>query len=319
MEPHATDLTLDLDPVAQSRRIADRSFVNSLRSPAPWKAAVLTVGLWTQLLAAWVAALLGPWWMVVPAGVVIVICQQAMILWVHEASHHMLHSSKRLNDLWADLLFATPIGVNVKTYRANHLTHHSHLGEAADLDRWTFAFDVRGSKLLREMLLLAVGWYGLKVAWAKYGRALVAGREDVGDAPDPIRLAMAAAWNVALLGVCWLAGRWWLYPLLWLYPILSLTVLLNVVRSIAEHQPAPWTGDVDALAHPPVARTTVPTLWEKWVLYQANFNYHLEHHAFPYVPCSNLRRLHQHLVERGFYRDNPQFLQRSALAALART
>jgi hypothetical protein len=33
------------------------------------------------------------------------------------------------------------------------------------------------------------------------------------------------------------AGRWYLYFLLWAYPIIAVAIALNIVRTIAEHQP----------------------------------------------------------------------------------
>ena len=71
-------------------------------------------GLWAQLALAWSAALLGPFWLLPPVFVVICACQQAMLLWVHEASHKNLARSGRWNDAWTDLLVATPVGMTVR-------------------------------------------------------------------------------------------------------------------------------------------------------------------------------------------------------------
>src|SRR5712691_980101 len=91
------------DPVLACRRIVDREFVRSLRAYDFSRVVRLTLVLWGQLVAAWAVALLAPWWAVIPAALVIIVCQQAMVLWVHEGSHFSLHPSRRLNDLWADL------------------------------------------------------------------------------------------------------------------------------------------------------------------------------------------------------------------------
>ena len=123
--------------------------------------------------------------------------------------------------------------MNVATYRGNHWTHHQSLAGEGDRDRWTFAFDVRGWRLARTALGLLSGWYGLKVAWIKYGRGLVAGRAGKGERGNLGRLLIAACWNLGLLALCVAAGRWWLYFALWMYPVLSLTVLLNVLRTTA--------------------------------------------------------------------------------------
>jgi len=121
--------------------------------------------------------------------------------------------------------------------------------------------------------------------------------------------------NAGLLMLCFLAGRWYLYFLLWAYPIVAVGVALNIVRSVAEHQPdGPRLEGGREAAFRPVARTTVPNWFEKWVLYQANFNYHVEHHIFPTVPRHNLGKLHRRLVDEGFYRQFPDAMQRSGFA-----
>jgi len=308
----------DTAAIVACRRMVDMEFVRSLKGFDVPRVVALTVVMWVQLIGAWAVALLGPWWAILPAAVVVVVCQQAMVLWVHEGSHFTLHPSRRINDLWVDLFFATPVGINVWTYRTNHLTHHTSLGTEDDLDRWTFAFDLRGWRALVRLLEFASGWHGIKVACKKYGTSIVLGRSQDQERAQPSRLLMAAAWNLSLFGLCVLAGRWWLYFAIWLYPLLSVTVLLNVLRTAAEHQPARYDGDVGKLCSPPIVRTTIPPFWQKWGLYQTNFNYHLEHHTFPYVPFFNLPRLHQHLVQRGFYSQHPELIQTSALALFAR-
>lgn len=306
------------DPTLAARRAADSDYVRSLMGHSPGRVVLLIFLIWLQLVGAWAAALLGPWWASIPAFIVIAACQQAMLLWVHEGSHFNLFPSRWVNDLFIDAFVATPIGISVQSYRANHLAHHNYLGEEGDLDRWAFAFDVRGWRFARLMIEIFAGWYGLRMAWQKYIAGLVGGRKEGNLRPQPDRLLMVAAWNLGLLALCWYMGRWWLYFALWLYPVLTVSVLFNIIRSIAEHQPAHYSGRPEDLAAPPTVRTTLPPPWEKWALYQSNFNYHVEHHAFPFVPFFNLPKLHRHLKERGFYDANPDLLQVSAFAVFAR-
>jgi fatty acid desaturase len=80
-----------------------------------------------------------------------------------------------------------------------------------------------------------------------------------------------------------------------------------MVRTCAEHQPEDFpAADLDK---PPIVRTTLPSVLEKWLIYGINFNYHLEHHLWPHVPFFNLPKLHAHLAERGFYEQRPDLLQ----------
>jgi fatty acid desaturase len=127
---------------------------------------------------------------------------------------------------------------------------------------------------------------------------------------------VTVVFNAVLALLCILAGRWYLYFVLWAYPIVAVAVALNIVRSVAEHQPEDFPQHRDGIdsAMRPVARTTVPGWFEKWMLYQANFNYHVEHHIFPAIPRHNLGKLHRHLVAQGFYRQFPNSLQSSGFA-----
>ena len=235
-----------------------------------------------------------------------------MLLWTHEASHYLLFRSRRFNDLWANLFLSSPVGISVATYRHTHVSHHGYLATEQDLDRPSFDRDIRGGWRLAFVLLRSLsGWDGLRLVWTKYatgGRQATRGKEG-----QSVASSFTVCWNLLLLTLCWFAGRWYLYLFLWAIPILSASVTLNIVRTLAEHLPAGSSGQALDGARIPVVRTTLPGTLEKWLLYQANFNYHVEHHLFPTVPAHNLPALHAHLVERGFYDRHPECLQRSGI------
>ena len=132
--------------------------------------------------------------------------------------------------------------MTVRGYRASHLSHHAYLGTTRDQDRWAFALDVRGPKLWRVLGLGMFGYYGLSVVMQKYLRSSSQKSERVKKHPSDrnyaaTRWLMVVIWHAIFLGLAFVAGRVWVYPLLWLAPLLTVGVLLNVVRSTAEHQP----------------------------------------------------------------------------------
>ena len=304
--------------VADARSILSNTDVKNLCRRSPAFVAIHAAMLWAQLIFGWLLALTGPLWALLPALTIIVVCQQSMVLWVHEASHFLLARSRPLNDFLADFLFASPIGMNVETYRNNHLTHHRDLGSIADKDRWTYAFDIHGKRIYAVALVILTGYYGLVVAIRKYGIGLFHGKGSRGSITKYRKIVMTLVWNATLLGFCVLCDRWWAYILLWVYPVLSITVLLNVLRTTAEHQPSAYVGDESLLERRTITRTTIPPLLEKWIFFQANFNYHFEHHVFPGVPCSRLPALHRLLKDRGFYEAHPELIQGSLMMRLAR-
>jgi len=310
------------DLYAEARAIADPEFTRRLVTVrfGPTVRGIALV--WAQLALAWAIALLAPPPFALLSLVIVCACQQGMLLWIHEASHGTLARVQNCSDFWIDLLVATPIGMTVRAYRASHLSHHAYLGTSRDQDRWAFSLDVRGSRLWRVLTLGFLGYYGLTVTVLKFLRSSGKREEGPGEGERDRSYVvtpwfMMVVWNGLLLALAVSAGRAWVYPLLWITPLLTVGVLLNIVRSTAEHQPPNFTthegfeSDVGA-----VTRTTIPAWFEKWLLYQVNFNYHFEHHTWPRVPFFQLPRLHRHITERGFYQRHPECLQSSALPTI---
>ncbi|WP_246174318.1 fatty acid desaturase family protein [Bradyrhizobium paxllaeri] len=295
-----------------AHQAVDKEFLAGLKEKRPAAIFVATAAIWLQLILAWALALLGPLWLVFIPFLVSCALAQAMLLWVHEASHFSLFDDRRVNDIWSDVFFAGPIGITVAAYRERHSSHHAHLGTDLDQDGYPYHIDVRGRRaLMAAMGRTLIGLTGLWLARTKY-----IGRRSESVPPVSPRWVgplITVVFNLTLVSLCVLSGRWYLYAVLWVYPIVAVAVALNIVRSVAEHQPEdfPQFRDGVEAAMRPVVRTTVPGRFEKWMLYQANFNYHVEHHLFPTVPRHNLGKLHLHLVANGFYRQFPSSLQSS--------
>jgi fatty acid desaturase len=238
-----------------------------------------------------------------------------MQLWVHESSHYMLFRSRRLNDIWATIFFASPIGMSLATYRRYHMSHHRYLATPGDLDRFAFDVDVHGPRGLAGLIvrgLLCID--GLRLVLRKY-----VNRERTDAGQRDWSMLATIAWHGLLFTACVMSGRWYLYFVLWAYPILGVAVTINSLRTVGEHQPEGFDLPADAGQDiPPITRTTLPGPLEKWLMFQSNFNYHFEHHLYPTVPATNLPRLHRHLVEKGFYREHPDLLQSSGIARVFR-
>lgn len=307
MDPKYGDLARCAHP------LVDKSFLASLKEKRPSAVFVATLVIWIQLIIAWTLAFLAPMWLIFVPFLITCAIVQAMVLWVHEASHFSLFDDPRMNDIWCDIFFAGPIGISVSAYRGRHASHHAQLGTSNDLDGYPYQLNVRGTRALLHVMFQSLsGVMGLWLARNKYLR--------VGSEPSASRISarwigpvVTIVFNISLAYFCFLNGRWYLFFLLWVYPIVAVAIALNIVRTVAEHQPEefPQFQDGTEVAMRPVARTTVPHWFEKWLMYQANFNFHVEHHLFPAVPRHNLPKLHRHLVEKGFYRHYPKALQRS--------
>jgi fatty acid desaturase len=306
------------DCVAAARGLIDQEFIASLKKPRPGAVALATALIWLQMVLIWTLALFGPLWLLWLPFLAICALTQGMLLWMHEASHSSFCLDRRANDIWCDVFFAGPIGVSVAAYRARHLTHHAHLGTKNDEDSYPYRITVRGFSALTMVIVRTLtGMMGIWLAKDKYlnGASLKTETTSEGS-PRWVAPAVTLVFNFSLLGLCVWSGRWYVFFLLWVYPIVAVSILLNIIRTIAEHQPQdfPRYEDASEAAMRPVVRTTIPNWFEKWMMYQANFNYHLEHHMFPGIPQHNLRKLHLRLREGGFYRQFPASLQTSGFA-----
>ena len=298
----------------QARSLFPPTYINQLKVIRNHRVLIATCILYSQLIVAWWAALIGPPIIWIFSFIIICACISAMQLWVHESAHFSIFSNRKINDIWADIFFGSPFGGSVKVYRQFHMTHHLHMSTPKDLDRFAFNVSVQGHKALVRLFLrglLCIESY--KIFTQKYTIQI----KPIKVFRGSINLVSTVLWNILLLLVCVLANRWYLYFILWVYPILGITVTINSIRSISEHLPVGFSSTATVTQDiTPMIRTTVPSFLEKWFIFQANFNFHFEHHLFPTVPAGNLPLLHKYLVKNGFYEQHPYLLQTSALVKL---
>jgi fatty acid desaturase len=218
---------------------------------------------------------------------------------MHEAVHHNL--CNRRGDLLASVLTAWPIGLTMR-YRGPHLAHHRFLGTTQDPDYPMYTRFPRSKFALALRLL----WFVSGVPAAIQFLGLRGSRDPaVIDAPRTRKSARQyadllgfGATQVAILGLFWLTfGTPIFYLLFWCLPIATVGKLLSSTRFLCEHGSPnrEW-----------VVRTIHGQHWQTWVMGAYDFNYHGEHHLFPYVPFAHLRRLH--MTHREYAARHPEYL-----------
>ena len=299
----------NIDNLKFGKELCPPAFIKSISNLRTFPVILGTFLIWLQLCLAWYIALKSNLAFIPISLLIIVSCHQAMALWIHEGCHRLFENQK-INDLWTDFFFATPLGTTVSQYRSHHMTHHAYLGSAKDEDKWEFSFNLRGKNLVLVILKSLSGIYGFKTM-SKYVNKKAMQKIQL------LRILMSAFWNLSLLWLCILCGRWYLYFLLWLIPLFTITQCLIIIRATAEHQPNDYSqNNSDDTSHIGVVRTTLPNWFNKWIFYQVNFNYHVEHHMFLNIPFYNLPKLHKHLNEKGYYKSNPELLQKDPIHKL---
>ncbi|RKQ71310.1 fatty acid desaturase [Litorimonas taeanensis] len=221
--------------------------------------------------------------------------QHGMAILMHEAAHGVLFKSRKINDLVGEYVLAAPYGGNMKTYRQYHLKHHRHTQTANDPDLPLSAkFPVSRSSLRRKFFRDLTGQTFLRLRLAKFKNQSLEGSEAFEGANDKISANPVIWINLGLLTLFTLAGHWWIYFALWLAPLMTWFMAVLRLRNIAEHALTEENGN--PLRH---ARTTQANLLARIFLAPYWVNYHVEHHAYMFVPCFNLPKLHKALIYEG--------------------
>lgn len=216
--------------------------------------------------------------------------QLGMAILMHEAAHRTLFRSKTINDFVGHYLLALPFGGNLHSYRKYHLTHHRHTQQDDDPDLILSApFPVTKASLSRKLFRDLSGQTALK---QRVGQFIVAVKGDASAQRDIRGFVFS---QILILGVCTAFGVWWLYFACYLLPLFTWFQAVLRVRNIAEH--ACVSREENPLTN---ARTTYANLIERALVAPYWVNFHVEHHAFMFVPCYRLKTAHKNLLAKGY-------------------
>jgi len=211
--------------------------------------------------------------------------QLGLSILMHEAAHNTLFQSRRLNDIVGHWGLAVPWGGDVFAYRTYHLKHHARTQENDDPDLHLSAkFPVSRASLARKFARDLTGLTGVKLRFFQFAA--------LANPDNPLRQSTLAFFgmNLVAFAIFTATGLWWVYVGLWLAPLLTWYQFVLRVRNIAEHAMTTRDGNVLTTARTtyanPIARIFLAPYW---------VNYHVEHHAYMYVPCYRLKALHAKL------------------------
>ncbi len=222
--------------------------------------------------------------------------QHGMAILMHDAAHGILFKNRKINDFVGAYLLAAPYGGDMQVYRKYHLIHHRHTQTPNDPDlplsaKYPVSRASLGRKFLRDITGLTF-WriQKAKQALKKNGTTQVDGMDAFVKKGSLATLIT----NGGLFAILAAFGLWWAYFALWLLPLISWFWVVLRIRNIAEHALTEQSNN--PLRHArtvkagPIARIFLAPYW---------VNYHVEHHAFMYVPCYNLPKLHKAMIAQG--------------------
>lgn len=250
----------------------------------------LTLHVWGVVFAAWALAIVWTNPLTILFAILLVGSRQhGMAILMHDAAHGVLFKTKSLNEFAGKWLLGAAYGGDMIAYRHYHLKHHRYTQSEDDPDLPLSAkFPVSQDSLRRKFIRDLTGQTFLRLRKASLAASNEPGMEAF-QKTSPIPTLVA---NIVLFVVLAALGEWWVYPVLWLLPLMTwfLAVLRN--RNIAEH--ALTTTDGNVLTQ---ARTTHANWIARIFLAPYWVNYHVEHHAYMYVPCWQLPHLHRATVD----------------------
>lgn len=208
--------------------------------------------------------------------------QHGLLILMHDASHFRFSRNRKVNDIMAELFTAWPLFIRMVAYREKHLAHHKHSNTVLDPDfraeRYPRYRGVVVKMLIRDALAL-----NTLQQLAEIKRLQV-------ETSREYKLARAAFYVLMISAIAYL-GIGKEYFMYWIVPAFTWLKVCLRLRSVADH-----TG----LQHregPFDTRTVVPNLFDKLFLAPHSSSYHFGHHAYAAVPCYNLKKLHEIVMQ----------------------
>ena len=221
--------------------------------------------------------------------------QHGLAILAHDAAHGVMFENKALNERVGKYLLAAPYGGDMLAYRHYHLKHHRYAQSELDPDLPLSAkFPTTKASLRRKFLRDVTGRTFLRLrlaSWKMRNSDEIIPGSDAFQKTSPLPFWIS---NAVLFGVFVLIGHPWLYLTLWLLPLWTWFFACLRLRNIAEH--GMTTNDDNPLTH---ARTTHANVIERVLFAPYWVNYHVEHHAYMFVPCHRLKALHRAMIQAG--------------------
>jgi fatty acid desaturase len=242
----------------------------SISARSNWKGIVLILHCWAVIGLAIAVGVICP--ITIPLAVMVVGNRQlGLNILMHDAAHALLHENRKINDFIAYWFCAPELFI----YRPYHLQHHRFVQQSEDPDLvLSKPFPITRKSLWRKVVRDLTG----QTFFKQYNKT-----------------RMFYICNGLGLLAFSLAGLWWAWVLMWLLPMMTWLPVVSRLRNIAEHALIVENG-TDPLRH---ARTTYANWFERALIAPYWVNYHCEHHMFTQIPCWNLPKAHQLLVQKG--------------------
>lgn len=244
-------------------------------------------------------------YIIIPALFILGGQQLAYAVLMHDSSHHSVFSNKRVND-FVGTWFGYLLFNKMQSYRPYHKLHHISTGTVEDPDLLlTRGYPTSKQSMMRKFARDLFGITGIKssialfmmsMGFIKYTQAGVVEKTKPNERKiNWMGLLGPVISNLVLFAILAILFDPRIY-IFWLIAYFTTFQFCVRVRAMAEHSMVDDT--TDPLRN---TRTTKANFIERLLFAPYHVNYHLEHHMLMSVPSYNLPKMHQLLLERGFY------------------
>ncbi len=279
------------------RDVLSEQDIDALRTSNNWAGARIIAFDWSMIIGTfWITAQFPNPLTIALAVILLGRRQLALGIIVHETCHRSLFTDQPVNDFCGNWLAGYWVFSDKDAYMQNHLKHHQFAGTPDDPDLPNYNdYPVSTLSLKRKItrdLTGQVGWRRMSSiarSIARLPRLKPNIRQTV------IR---SLALNLTMLLVMSALGVPWLF-LLWVTAFMTSHMLVTRIRQIAEHAAVPDHFNIDVRFN---TRTIYISPLERLLIAPHQISFHLEHHLMASVPIYNLRRLHELLLSKGFYK-----------------
>lgn len=255
--------------------------LKAFATPNPWHVLMQLSVDWLLIAAAWRMVMQPQVGTIIVAAIIVGSRQRALGNLLHDASHYLLCTNKRINDVVAQLCLALPMGASIREYRRVHFQHHAHLGNReSDPDFFaTRVFRNGGNTALRAYAHMAVDWR----YWFENGFGGLLRRH--------VRMRIAAWWGTVwtLLYLASDATAAFAFVGLWFGCRLTTFHLITSFREICDHTGLTPGGIFS------YTRNVIGTPLLNQIFHPHDNGYHLLHHLAPAIPSHKLAAAHRAL------------------------
>lgn len=209
-------------------------------------------------------------------------------LFIHEAGHFYIHPHKKTNDILANIILCSWVGMDIKVYRKMHWQHHLYLSSPSDME--TSYFHPLTPGFLLETF---TGIHLLRLIVKKTNKNIL----DKTLAFRARRMLLAGFLiNLFIVSFFIYINHWWM-SIAWILAMIIFFPFFATVRQVMEHRDDLAKNEIHfySSAQKRISRLFSDSLFSK-TFGPAGFNKHMIHHWDPHLPYMVLKEVETFLL-----------------------